>query len=246
MTRLKMSVMQTNFRRSIRYPRALAGPAVEENTPGRILTAAEVATVYAGLLLYIWRWHGPHPLVWIPILGFVILTHFLHRDTPGKMGILGHQARESARLILPLALVIYGVVVIWALLAHRLALPWPRNVALSRVAIYAIWCCFQQYLMQSYFYRRLMAVLRSPFLSAVAAALMFGGVHVPNLVLMVATTAGGFILSEVFARHPNIWPLALTQFLGGLLIAAVFPVSVTHQMRVGPGYYLWHRAATAS
>ncbi|MGH9356929.1 MAG: hypothetical protein ACRD10_12430 [Terriglobia bacterium] len=56
--------------------------------------------------------------------------------------------------------------------------------------------------------------------------------------LTIATIVGGFILSEVFARHPNIWPLALAQAVGGLLIAAVFPASLIHQMRVEPGYYL--------
>lgn len=212
--------------------------AISRASVERIATAIELLAVYLCILLYIWRWHRSHPLVWIPILAFIILTHVLHHDTLRDMGLTAYQVGASARIILPLAAVIYGAVVIWALSAHRLALPWPRGAAGARVGIYVIWCCFQQYLMQSYFYRRLAAVLRSPHLSAAVAALMFGGGHVPNLVLMIATTVGGFILSEVFARHPNIWPLALAQAVGGLLIAAVFPASLIHQMRVGPGYYM--------
>ncbi|MGH9344924.1 MAG: CPBP family glutamic-type intramembrane protease [Terriglobia bacterium] len=204
---------------------------------GRIATAIELLAVYGCVLLYIWRWHRSHPLAWIPILAFIILTHVLHRDTLCEMGVTTHQMGANAKIILPLAALIYGLVVVWALSSHRLALPWPRGAAEGRVGVYVIWCCFQQYLMQSYFYRRLTAVLHSPHLSAAFAALMFSGAHVPNLVLMAATVAGGFILSEVFACHPNIWPLALTQAVGGLLIAAVFPASLIHQMRVGPGYY---------
>lgn len=204
----------------------------------RIATAIELLAVYLCILLYIWRWHRTHPLLWIPILAFIILTHVLHHDTPREMGLTAAQLGASAKLILPLAAIIYGAVVVWALSAHRLALPWPRGAGEARVGVYVIWCCFQQYLMQSYFYHRLTAVLRSPHLSAAGVALLFGGAHVPNLVLMIATVVGGFILSEVFARHANIWPLALAQAVGGLLIAAVFPASLMHQMRVGPGYYL--------
>ncbi|MDE3178027.1 MAG: hypothetical protein KGM47_00085, partial [Acidobacteriota bacterium] len=122
---------------------------------GRIATAIELAAVYACILLYIWRWHRPHPLLWIPILAFIIFTHILHGDTLREMGITLHRVRASAKIIFPLAAVIYGAAIIWALSAHCLALPWPHGAASSRVGVYIIWCCFQQYLMQSYFYRRL-------------------------------------------------------------------------------------------
>lgn len=235
-----MNVVETGALRNLRRCHALAEAMPPGSTAARIFTAAEIAAVYACILLYIWKWHRPHPLLWIPLLAFIILTHFFHHDTLEGMGLLAREARESARIILPPALAVYGAVTVWAMLAHHLAMPWPHNVAVGRAGIYAGWCCFQQYLMQSYFYRRLTAVFRSPNISAAAAALMFGGAHVPNLLLMAATLVGGFILSEVFARHPNIWPLALAQFVGGLLIAAAAPVSITHQMRVGPGYYSWH------
>jgi hypothetical protein len=56
---------------------------------------------------------------------------------------------------------------------------------------------------------------------------------------MVATTLVGFVFAEIFARHRNIWPLALTQAVGGLLLAAVSPASLMHNMRVGPGYFFY-------
>jgi hypothetical protein len=56
---------------------------------------------------------------------------------------------------------------------------------------------------------------------------------------MVATTVAGFVFAEIFARHRNIWPIALAQAVGGLLIAAVSPASVIRNMRVGPGYLFY-------
>jgi membrane protease YdiL (CAAX protease family) len=75
--------------------------------------------------------------------------------------------------------------------------------------------------------------------SCLFVALMFGAAHIPNPILMVATTLGGFILAEVFARHRNVYPLALAQTVGGFLIAALSPTSLIHNMRVGPGYFLF-------
>jgi len=49
----------------------------------------------------------------------------------------------------------------------------------------------------------------------------------------------GFIFAEIFARHRNIWPIALAQAVGGLLLAAVSPASLMHNMRVGPGYLFY-------
>jgi hypothetical protein len=207
----------------------------------RVATAIELLAVYTCILLYIWRWQRPHPLAWIPILLFVLSSHVFHKDTLREMGLTAHQIGASARLIFPIAAVIYGCVAAWALATHRIPVGWPRAAGLERFGSYAVWCCFQQYLMQCYFYRRLRTVLVSPHWSAVIVALMFGGAHIPNLVLMIATTLGGVILSEVFARHPNIWPLALTQAIGGMLIGAVSPPSLIHQMRVGPGFYQWSR-----
>ncbi|MGH9407288.1 MAG: CPBP family glutamic-type intramembrane protease [Terriglobia bacterium] len=173
------------------------------------------------------------------MLAFVILTHFIHHDKLRAMGLTAHEARASAEIILPVATVIYGAVVVSSVAVHRMIVAWPHPEALGRFAGYGVWCCFQQYLMQCYFFRRLQAAIGNPHGSALVVALMFGGAHVPNPVLMIATTLGGLILSEVFACHPNIWPLALAQTAGGILLAAVVPASLIHNMRVGPGYYTY-------
>ena len=104
---------------------------------------------------------------------------------------------------------------------------------------YGSWCLAQQYLAQSYFHHRLMSLIRNRHLSSLLVAVMFGSAHIPNPILMAATTIGGFIFAETFARYRNIWPLALAQAVGGLLVAALTPAALIHNMRVGPGYFFW-------
>jgi uncharacterized membrane protein AbrB (regulator of aidB expression) len=202
-------------------------------------TACELAAVFACILIYIWRWQHTHPWLWIPLLAFVILTHFVHRESPRTLGLTLSGLKRSAEMIFPLAAAIYVPVVIYALASHRVTLEWPGKFGLERFAGYAVWCCFQQYLVQCYFHRRLMSVIKTPHLSSFLVAVMFAAAHIPNAVLIGATLVGGLILAEVYERHPNIWPLALTQAVGGMLIAAIVPATLIHNMRVGPGYYAY-------
>ena len=69
--------------------------------------------------------------------------------------------------------------------------------------------------------------------------IMFSASHLPNLILTIATLIAGVVFAEVFARYRNIWPLALAQAVGGLLLAVVSPNAMIHHMRVGPGYFFY-------
>ena len=202
----------------------------------QFVTALEVALIYAGILLYIWRWQSTHPRAWMVLFAFILVSHVAHRDRLASMGLTLDGLRASAQAVLPLALALFVPAVIYGF-AHRslLIIP-PGGTVLTSFAMYGVWCVFQQYLMQSYFHSRLMSVSNNRHLTSALVALMFGAAHIPNPILMAATTAGGFILAHVFARHRNIWPLALVQTVGGFLIAALSPASLIHSMRVGPGY----------
>ena len=84
-----------------------------------------------------------------------------------------------------------------------------------------------------------MLVIRNRHVSSALIGIMFSATHIPNLILMVATLVAGIVFAEVFARYRNIWPLALAQAVGGLLLAAVAPDVLIHHMRVGPGYFFY-------
>ncbi len=215
----------------------LSRPAAQVS--GRIVSALEVLLVYAGILLYIWRWQFSRPHFWIAFLAIMVLSHLARRERPRDLGLTVLGLRANAEKILPFVLAIYLPLVLYGFARHRLVLLVPGKQSLVWFTAYLSWCALQQYLAQSYFHRRLMSVVEHPHRRSLVVGLMFGATHIPNPILMVVTTLAGFIFAEVFARHRNIWPLALAQAAGGFLIAAISPPSLIHNMRVGPGYYFY-------
>ena len=204
-----------------------------------IYSALEAVLVYAGIVTYIWRWQHTFPHIWMALWGIILASHLLHRDTFRSLGLALSGMRANAQIVLPIALAFYVPLLVFGFARHALTLmPVNRHAAASLLG-YGCWCAFQQYLAQSYFHNRLMEAVRSRHLSSLLVGIIFGSAHIPNPILMVATTLAGFVFAEIFARHRNIWPLALAQAVGGLLLAAVSPASLMHNMRVGPGYLFY-------
>jgi len=199
----------------------------------------EVAGVYSGILAYIWIWQHSYPRAWMALWAIVLISHVLHRDTLRGLGLTWSELRASARLVLPLAVVAFLPLLAYGFARHSVVLLRPSWSSLTALLGYAGWCVFQQYLAQSYFHNRLMLITRRRHVSSALIGIMFSSTHLPNLILMVATLIAGFFFAEVFARHRNIWPLALAQAVGGLLLAAVTPDALIHHMRVGPGYFFY-------
>ena len=207
--------------------------------PQAIATALEVVLIFTGILLYIWRWQHTHPLAWIGLLALILVSHVLHHDTLSGLGLAATDFRACAHLVWPLAILLCLPLLLYGFLHHRLVLISPSWYSLVALLGYGSWCAVQQYLAQSYFNNRLLMVTRNPHVSSALVGIMFSAAHIPNVILMAATFLVGVIFSEVFARHRNIWPLALAQAVGGLLLAAVAPDAVIHHMRVGPGYFFY-------
>ena len=222
-------------------PSTAAGsaPPAPASPVSQVATALELLLVYSGILLYIWRWQTTHPRAWAPLLAVVLLSHVAHGDTAPKLGLTTVELRANAEAVLPVMAALYLPLFAYGFARHTLTLVAPGTQTLEWFTSYGLWAAFQQYLAQSYFHNRLMSVVRSRRLSSLLVAIMFGAAHIPNPVLMAATTIGGLIFSEAFARHRNIWPLALAHTAGAFLIAAVAPASLIHNMRVGPGYYFY-------
>ena len=204
-----------------------------------ITTALEVALILAGILTYIWHWQRTSPRVWIVLFALILATHALHRDSLRGLGLGGDALRASAEWVLPLAVLLYLPMLFYGFQHHYLVFLRPTWQSLVLLLGYGCWCAFQQYLTQSYFHNRLLLVIRNRHLSSAVVGIMFSATHIPNLILMVATLVAGFIFAEVFSRYRNIWPLALAQAVGGLLLAAVTPDALIHHMRVGPGYFFY-------
>ena len=220
------------------HPAASPSATAKASLAG-VATTLEVLLVYSGILLYIWRWQDNHPRVWMVLLAAILVSHLVHRDTPRTLGLSLAGLRSNAQFVLPVVAALYVGLTAVGFARHTLVLLVPGKQAILLFAGYGVWAAVQQYLAQSYFHNRLMSVIQNRHLSSALVALMFGAAHIPNPVLMIATTIGEFMFSEAFARHRNIWPLVLAHTAGGFLIAAISPASLVHNMRVGPGYYFY-------
>jgi hypothetical protein len=207
--------------------------------PLAIAAALEVPLLFAGILAYIWRWHRTSPHAWMALWALILISHVLHRDTLQGLGLGRMGFRNSAQWVLPLALALYVPMLVYGYEHGRFELLRPTWGALVLLVGYGSWCAFQQYLTQSYFNNRLMMVIRNRHVRSALIGIMFSATHIPNLILMVATLVAGFVFAEVFARYRNIWPLALAQAVGGLLLATISPEALIHHMRVGPGYFFF-------
>lgn len=199
----------------------------------------EVGLLFTGIMAYIWRWQHSYPHAWVALWALILLSHVLRHDTLRGLGLAVTGLRASAQWVLPLAALFYIPMLLYGFFHDRFVLLRPSWNALLLLLGYGSWCAFQQYLTQSYFHNRLMLVIRNRHVSSVLVGVMFSATHIPNVILMVATLIAGFIFAEVFARYRNIWPLALAQAVGGLLLAAVSPEALIHHMRVGPGYFFY-------
>jgi membrane protease YdiL (CAAX protease family) len=68
------------------------------------------------------------------------------------------------------------------------------------------------------------------------AALLFAVVHLPNPLLTLTTFIGAVAWCAIFARHPNIVPLAISHALGTLALLYAFDEATTGHLRIGRAY----------
>jgi hypothetical protein len=184
------------------------------------------------VVAYIWL----RPLWWswsllIP-LALVGLSFFWHSETWESLGL-------SLRAFV-------GAVTAWrwwlASCAASLGiLVWIETTtslqAVYRWSGYAIWCVFQQLLLQNMTYRRLRAGLGAGWKTSSIAGAMFAAAHVPNPILVPATFLWGTVSTRLFEARPSVPVLGVTQALLSAMLYVVTLVALNGQFRVGPGYW---------
>ena len=82
--------------------------------------------------------------------------------------------------------------------------------------LYPIWGLLQQLLVQAMVVRNLAPHISRPVV-VVIAAILFGAVHLPDPTLTIATAALGGVLTVIFLRWRNIWPLGVCHGWLGVL-----------------------------
>lgn len=102
-----------------------------------------------------------------------------------------------------------------------------------------VWGGAQQWVLQTVVLREAQRVT-SPRWAILVAALLFAMVHLPNPFLTAVTFAGGLAWCAIYARYPNIVPLAISHALGTLAILHAFDETITGRLRIGVSYLRLH------
>jgi membrane protease YdiL (CAAX protease family) len=200
-----------------------------------LLAILEPLAVFGMIVDYIWSLHFTHPWSWAAILALVLASHFVRRERAATLGFCTGNFRICLRKYGP-ALALFVAVALGASLVFGTLRPigWRRAGLL--LGAYIPWGLFQQYMLNGYFLKRLESGLSQRISTSVAAGL-FAAVHMPNLVLMAITLAGGYLSAAVYRQHKNLYFLGLAHAVLGLTVFLAMPDFLIHHLYVGPGWF---------
>lgn len=138
----------------------------------------------------------------------------------------------------PVAAGVAAVILFGASRAHTLRLPTDTELVYVNAGTYLVWAFVQQFILQSFLFLRLEALLGGGFAAVGAGAVLFCVAHIPNPVLMPVTFAGGLVLCELFRRYRTLYVLALAHALVALSLTVSVPETALNHSRVGRAYFL--------
>jgi len=168
----------------------------------------------------------------------VICVFFSHPRVR-ELGVGLRGIRDSAWTIL-LAASLCGIAILVAAKMGTLTLLYGSKPVYWHSIFYAIWALEQQFILNSFFYKRFESLMGDTAIAVVVTATLFALVHIPNPVLVPATFVGGLFFVAVFRRWRNIYPLAIAHAMFGLTLAITIPDRWLHHMRVGLGFFRFH------
>jgi hypothetical protein len=128
---------------------------------------------------------------------------------------------------------VFGAILWWA--GRELGPPPHRAAPLLDFFYVVIWGGAQQFVLQTVVFREAQSVARRAAVPLAAA--IFAAFHLPNPFLVIVTFIGGLIWCAIYARHPNIVPLALSHAASTVVILTSFNASVTNALRTGWRYF---------
>ena len=156
----------------------------------------------------------------------------MHNQRTRDWGFSG-EAFWPALLWATVTTALLGAALWWA--GHRMG-PAPRRDAPLLDFFYVlVWGGSQQFVLQTVILRESQSVFARA--AVPVAASIFAALHLPNPFLTIVTLVGGLIWCTIYARHPNIIPLALSHAIATVIILLSFHPSTTNALRTGWRYF---------
>jgi membrane protease YdiL (CAAX protease family) len=189
--------------------------------------------IVSAVLLQVWFLEERYPreVVVLPA-GLIIALTIAHDWRHREWGFAWRALRPG--LIRALAVTFVLCLVILAIGAAIGTLH-DRRDFLGNLAPLIPWGGAQQWVLQTVVLREAQRAT-SRQTGVVIAALLFGGVHLPNPFLSSVTAAAALLWCWLYDRYPNIIPLALSHALGTLAVLYAFDDGITGRLRIGAGY----------
>lgn len=148
---------------------------------------------------------------------FVVVRVRQRREILREWGFRLDNLREASVVPLLFFTGAASVLAVYALVKGHFSFPLHGVLLLL---LYPVWGTIQQFLVLGVVVGNLEKV---PFLGenrlllVLLGAILFGAVHLPNLLLTAGTTVLALVYVPVFLRHRNVWPLGLVHgWLGSL------------------------------
>jgi len=200
----------------------------------------ELCVGYGFIVAAIWTLYPWQRGFYWAAIAWIIVTTCIHRPTWRAVG-LGLPGLVRSAWVVAVALLLAVLAVYTAARMHTLHPLHGPMLLLRHYWGYLIWAVMQQFLLQIYFLVRLMRLLPGKVAPVIAAAGLFSLAHLPNPVLAPVTMVWGVIACILFLRYRNLYTLGLAHGILGICVAVIVPDSIQHHMRVGIGYYRYHR-----
>lgn len=198
----------------------------------------ELLLTYGVIEITLWTPPPAQLYWWWASVGVIAALTLAHLRPPSELGV-GLRGMRPALIAIPVgALAAAGILLLgyWDDSLQPLFGPTP---VYRHVLAYSTWALAQQFILQSFFYRRVEVLAGNGTRAVAVTAVLFAAAHIPNPLLVPVTLLGGLASCELFRRHRNLYPLAVAHALIGLALAVSVPDHIQRHMRVGLGYLLY-------
>ena len=193
------------------------------------VSLAIVSCVFA----YTWFVEGraPRQFVLVPATLILALTVW-HNSRHREWGFSGRDFWQGTAMALGATLALGSVILGVGAAVGTLH---DRRDFLGNFVPLVAWGGTQQWILQTVVLREAQRA-SSRRAGILIAALLFGGVHLPNPFLAPVTAGAALAWCWIYDRYPNVIPLAISHALGTLAILHAFDEGVTGRLRIGASY----------